>query len=335
MDLFSGAGGLTLGLKWAGFQVVGAIEADALAAETYRANHPEVRLWAGDIRQVSVEAVAEELGLTATGLDLLAACPPCQGFSAIRTKKKGTYPDARNDLLFEVVRFVDGLRPLAVMLENVPGLSSDPRLGMLVGRLRRRGYSVAVRTLDAAQYGVPQRRRRVLLMASRDGRIAFPGASDRSVSVRDVIGALPRAGSSGDPLHDLAETRSPRVASIICGVPPSGGSRTSLPPELVLGCHGRARGFYDVYGRMDWERVAPTITGGCVNPSKGRFLHPEENRAITLREAALLQSFPKSYYFSLKHGKYAAAAMIGNAVPPLFAQSQAAAVFEHLRRRTT
>jgi DNA (cytosine-5)-methyltransferase 1 len=113
-------------------------------------------------------------------------------------------------------------------------------------------------------------------------------------------------------------------------VPKDGGSRTDLPDAMQLACHTRVDGFHDVYGRMAWDRPAPTITGGCINPSKGRFLHPEEDRAITLREAALLQSFPPGHVFSLRRGKYAAAELIGNALPPAFVRRHARPIAEAL-----
>jgi DNA (cytosine-5)-methyltransferase 1 len=144
--------------------------------------------------------------------------------------------------------------------------------------------------------------------------------------VRATIEDLAEAGTSGDPLHDLPERRCDRVMAIIKAIPADGGGRLDLPVEQQLKCHADFTGFKDVYGRMKWDRPAPTITGGCHNPSKGRFLHPVANRAITLREAALLQGFPADYTFALDRGKLAAAAMIGNAVPPALAAAQASAV---------
>jgi DNA (cytosine-5)-methyltransferase 1 len=136
------------------------------------------------------------------------------------------------------------------------------------------------------------------------------------VTVRDAIGDLPLAGKSGDPLHDAPEKRSEKVARLIALVPKDGGSRSDLPKRLRLKCHQRFDGFYDVYGRMAWNDVAPTITSGCHNPSKGRFLHPTRNRAITLREAALLQGFPVDYKFPAEIKKERVSLMIGNALPP-------------------
>ena len=143
------------------------------------------------------------------------------------------------------------------------------------------------------------------------------------ITVRKAIGGLNRAGASGDELHDLPERRAKRVLQLIREIPKNGGSRADLPAARQLKCHIRQDGFHDIYGRMSWDDVAPTITSGCHNPSKGRFLHPDEDRAITLREAALLQSFPQTYRFPLSGGKEAIALMIGNALPPEFIRRHA------------
>ncbi len=327
VDLFSGAGGLTLGLRRARFRVLGAVEVDPLAAETYRSNFTSVHLWEMDIRRLSVARVMRELALHPGSLDLLAGCPPCQGFSTLRSLNgHRSVVDDRNDLVLQFERFVRGLRPRAVMLENVPGLATDRRLTGLVSTLEAMGYSVTTSVLDASRYGVPQRRRRMILVAGRRRAIPLAAGEEQTATVREAIGQLPRPGRSGDPLHDLGETRQPKIRELIARIPRDGGSRVSLGEETQLGCHQRCDGFYDVYGRMAWDDVAPTITSGCVNPSKGRFLHPEQDRAITLREAALLQGFPPRYRFSLRRGKYAAAEMIGNALPPAFVQAHAAEI---------
>jgi len=162
----------------------------------------------------------------------------------------------------------------------------------------------------------------------------LPRPGKRRRTVRQAIGKMKRPGKSGDPLHDVKSAHRPEVSRLIKMVPRNGGSRTDLPREFQLPCHKRkAVGFGDVYGRMRWDDVAPTITGGCFNPSKGRFLHPSQNRVITLREAAVLQSFPKSYWFSLNRGKEAAALMIGNALPPAFIRKHGKAIRESLRQR--
>lgn len=317
VDLFCGAGGLTLGLKQAGFQVLGAVDLDELAAETYRRNHRSVTLWNRDIRKLAVSEMMATLGLQRGELDLLAGCPPCQGFSTIRTHRRGScVADERNELVFEFVRFVRVLRPRAVMLENVPGLSNDKRMQGICRTLTQLGYSWEKRIADAADFGVPQRRRRMLLVASRAGKPEIPLDGGKATTVRDAIGHLDRPNRSRDPMHNVFEERAPHVVELIRRIPKNGGSRSSLDPKLRLDCHVRTDGFYDVYGRMAWDRVAPTITSGCTNPSKGRFLHPSQNRAITPREAALLQTFPKGYFISMRRGKEHAAALVGNALPP-------------------
>lgn len=335
IDLFSGCGGLTQGLRDAGFAVGAAIEIDALAAETYAANHPDVKLFNADIRGIPASEVMKACGLAKGELDLLAGCPPCQGFSRIRlNNKKERMDDPRNRLIDEVLRLIGELQPKVVMLENVPNLARYTRYLNFKRELRKLGYDVVDKVLDVADFGVPQRRKRLVVLASRLGQISHPLPVDERKTVRDAIARLPANILKSDPLHNLDEKRSDRVRRLIQAIPKDGGSRTALSAGLILKCHEEQDGFYDVYGRMKWDDVAPTITGGCINPSKGRFLHPTEDRAITLREAAILQSFPPGYVFSLRRGKYAAAEMIGNALPPLFSRTQAEIIKRHLVERS-
>lgn len=340
VDLFCGCGGLTVGLKDAGFKVVGAVDNDALSVQTYKANHRGVRVWEEDIRELKPSDVVKVLGLEEKRLDLLAGCPPCQGFSTMRTLNgKMVVEDPRNDLLFEFERFVAALGPRAVMMENVPGLATDERFSLFCSRLAEMGYVGDHCILDAADYGVPQRRRRLIYLAGNGFPIPFADPVATRNTVRNAIAGLPKAGESGDPVHDMRELRSARIMVLIKRIPKNGGSRTDLPFDDQLECHKRCNGFKDVYGRMAWDKVAPTITSGCFNPSKGRFLHPEEDRAITMREAALLQGFPKGYKFPYTNNKAAVALMIGNALPPPFIAAHGAEVFRVLsevgKTRTT
>ncbi len=327
IDLFAGAGGMTLGLKRAGFDVVGAVEVDELACTTYRANHPEVHLWQKNIRGLAAKDVLKRLKLQPGELDLLAGCPPCQGFSSITTLNGNrNVDDPRNDLVLEYARFVRVLRPKGLLMENVPGLMTDALMTELCEILNRLGYPTEghVQVLNAADFGVPQRRRRLVMLTASDVKVTFAKPRKKRVTVRQTINQLGAAGSSGDVLHDVPERRSAEVIARIAKIPHNGGSRGDLGPEAQLKCHRRrVVGFKDIYGRMHWDKPAPTITGGCVNPSKGRFLHPEANRSITLREAALLQGFPENYIFSLDRGKFAAAGLIGNALPPAFVEAHA------------
>lgn len=336
IDLFCGAGGLTVGLKTAGFQVIAGVEVWEPAIYTYRMNHSENKLYAKDIRELSPKKIMMELGLKKGQLDLLAGCPPCQGFSSHRTKNKVTsVEDDRNDLVFEFIRFAREMLPRVVMMENVPGLAKDKRISDVIKELLLLGYKVNEKTIqvkDAADYGVPQRRKRMILVASRFGFIQEPMKVDEKVTVREAIGNLEPVGLSGDELHDLKAFRSERINEMISLIPKDGGSRTDLPKKYWLPCHIKSpKAYTDVYGRMSWDNVAPTITGGCNQPSKGRYLHPYENRGISFREAALIQTFPKDYVFSMIKGKDAIALMIGNALPPEFIKRHAQEIIIHLQ----
>ena len=333
IDLFSGAGGLTQGLKQSGFSVVGAVENHSACTESFQMNHPEVLLRKIDITQVSPRQYMKQLNMRAGELDLLAGCPPCQGYSVIGTRNRGIKDDPRNELIFEMYRFAKVFKPKTIMMENVPVLARDERLKKLKKQFRKLGYKTDVDVLNMSDYGVPQARRRMILLASRVGEVKvinLKNANNNKITVRQAIGGLPKAGNSGDPLHDIVENRSERIRYLISMIPKDGGSRTDLGYSYQLECHKRTSGFRDVYGRMSWDKTSPTITGGCTNPSRGRFLHPEENRAITPREAALLQSFPPDYKFSKKYGNYSIAMMIGNALPPKFIQFHAKNLLKHL-----
>ena len=333
IDLFCGCGGLTLGLKQAGFEVIGAVDNDSLAVETYRVNHSEVHVWERDIQGLTVGWVKRKLGLRKGELDLLAGCPPCQGFSTMRTLNGGKKNrDRRNKLILEFQRFVEELLPKAVMMENVPGLRKNKLFKMFCQKLEQLGYTVNHDVLNSADYAVPQRRRRLILLAGRDGEIGFAQKARCERTVFDAIGDLKPAGESGNKLHDLLERRSSKVVGLIKKIPKNGGSRKDLGKRRQLKCHKKCDGFKDVYGRMAWDKVAPTITSGCTNPSKGRFLHPEEDRAITLREASLLQTFSKSYRFHVKDGKGAVAVLIGNALPAEFVRRHALVVRSFIKR---
>lgn len=331
IDLFSGLGGLTEGLKQAGFSVVGAVEISRLAVDTFRENHPEVNVWKKNISYLSAKAILRKLKMRKGMLDLLAGCPPCQGFSKLRTLNGSKrLRDVRNDLVFEFTRLTKGLRPKTIMLENVPGLSTNQRFKILCKTLERLGYSFSHHILDVSDYGVPQRRRRLILIGSRFGDLRLGRRARIRRTVRMAIGMLRNSGSSGDPCHDIVSEYSQKIVRLISKIPKNGGSRSDVKYFRQLECHKECLGFKDVYGRLAWDDVAPTITTGCINPSKGRFLHPKKNRALTLREAALLQSFPKSYKFLLKRGKYPVAELIGNALPPEFVRRHATSIRRHI-----
>ncbi|HWV51728.1 DNA cytosine methyltransferase [Pseudorhodoplanes sp.] len=332
IDLFSGCGGLTLGLKLAGFRVLAAVELDELAVQTYRANHRGVRILHDDIRRIKARPLRASLKLKPGELDLLAGCPPCQGFSSLRTRNGARQKrDRRNGLIREMMRFTRAFLPKAVMMENVPGLAQHRSFKTLCRDLRKLGYKVTWDIKDARYYGVPQRRKRLILIAGRGFDIPPAKESATLKTVRTAFANLRKPGKSRDALQNLSEQRSAKVLELIKAIPKDGGSRGDLPRSRQLECHKRVNGFKDIYGRMAWDRPSPTITGGCFNPSKGRFLHPAENRAITLREAAILQSFPRRYRFPIDASKESVALMIGNALPPTFIKCHANQIAKSLK----
>ncbi len=331
VDLFCGCGGMTEGLREAGFHVVAGIELDNNAAQAYEMNHKDnTVLFHKNILDVRTQDIAELL--KGEPLHLLAACPPCQGFSSMRRKnKKGAVNDPRNKLIHEFYRFADELRPITIMLENVPALSEYDDFKEVVDKLEQIGYAIDYKVVNVARYGVPQRRKRLVLLGSLLGLIRIKEGSDSVVTVRATIQDLEDPDVTNDPIHKIYPTHTNKVQRQIELTPHDGGSRSDLPDEYILECHKKIGiGFKDVYGRLRWDAVSSTITGGCLNPSKGRFLHPQEDRTITAREAAMLQTFPKDYKFPTNIPRGSLALMIGNALPPEFCKQQAKCVLEHL-----
>lgn len=342
IDLFSGAGGLALGLKKAGFRVAAGVEIDARVCETYRANHPEVKLLAKDASQVTGDELRKLTGLQE--FDLVAGCPPCQGFSKLTDKYKKE--DPRNRLVLEMARLVEELQPKMVMMENVPGLAGRgaPLLREFIGRLEKTGYLVKSGILQLADYGVPQSRRRLVLLAGRGFGIELPKKTHsrkgdakfklkpwktlRDALTRDLGRPLKfsvakrRGGAKKVRWHvvsDLDEISVDRYRAIRPGT-----SRGTLPAHLRPDCHkGSDDGFQNVYGRLRWDQTPVTITGGCTTPCKGRFGHPRRLSTISVREAATIQTFPLSYRFETEFKDFVCE-MIGNALPPKFASVAAA-----------
>jgi DNA (cytosine-5)-methyltransferase 1 len=324
VDLFSGAGGTTRGLRDAGFNVLAAIENDSSAVDTFAANHPDTELLGRDIRRIQAPAMARRLRKQAGRLDLLTACPPCQPFSTLGT---GDADDPRNALVSSVGRFIKQLQPRTVLLENVPGLRSEPRFLRLVEELET-DFRLKEYIVQAADFGVPQNRRRVILLGVEksagilppdDLLAALPTDFDCSATVAgDVLESVSDLTPDDDPVH-RARTPQPMTLKRIRAVK-QGGGRLELPKSLRLACHNRLdhKNATSIYGRIDPSKPAPTMTTRCTTPSCGRFVHPTEDRGLTLREAALIQSFPPSYSFSGSYGDIER--QIGNAVPPKLAE---------------
>lgn len=335
IDLFAGGGGLTVGLKRAGFKVVAAVENEHHSYATYKANHPEVRALKQDVTTVS----GTDLVTIAGGgkVELLAGCPPCQGFTSLTAKYRRD--DHRNVLVLEMARLAEEIRPTAIMMENVPGLTGKGKAlyGELCRRLEGIGYRLAEDVLEVADYGVPQLRRRLVLLGGLGFDIELPGQThsrnggnglSRWRSVRNAIGHMQDPVTLSDARRNgmvertdwhVVRTLSPANVERIRAAK-AGRTWTSVPEALRPNCHRNGyKGFTNVYGRMEWDRPAPTITGGCTTFSKGRFGHPEEDRTISVREAALLQTFPAEYRFDVPYMEYVCN-VIGNALPCDFAE---------------
>lgn len=333
LDLFCGSGAVSLGLKKAGFEVVGAVDFDPGACRTYRANHPDVRLLEKDIRLAKPKEFAD---LIPGKLDLLVVCAPCQPFSSQNRHKSDG--DTRKNLVGESKKFITRFKPSLVFLENVPGLASTSIFDEFRAWLKKSGYTVAepIR-VDAANLGVPQRRTRMILVAAKGVplSVATRIIHRRKKTVEGTIKGLPvppvgKPLPGADPLH-YARKHSELNIKRLQHIPRDGGGRESLPLHLQLACHRNTRktSFSDTYGRMRWNDVAPTLTTGCTDITRGRYAHPEQHRAITLREAARLQSFPDDYIF---HGNASqVATQIGNAVPPAMMRTIARSLKAALR----
>lgn len=335
IDLFAGCGGLTQGLKQAGVNVVAAIEINSNAAKTYKMNHIEVDLIEDDIRNIDVHDILSKF--PGKKINLVAGCPPCQGFSNIRTRNKGNIiEDERNTLILEYLRIIEGIKPVFIIMENVPGILNYHYFKVTVDRLIDLGYHLDYQVINVGDYGVPQRRKRLVLLGSLIGEVTIPSSLVyKKTTVRDYINMLPSTEESDDPMHKIFSKHSEKVQKIISLIPKDGGSRKDLPKEYWLDCHKKdGIGFSDIYGRLSWDKVSSTITGGCLNPSKGRFLHPTEDRTITAREAALLQTFPKDYKFPSDISKGELAQMIGNSFPPKFSEIQASYLKQLLSTET-
>lgn len=348
VDLFAGGGGLTVGLRRAGFHVVGAVEIESHAFATYKANHPTVHAFKEDIRNVSGKSL---LALSPTGqIDLVAGCPPCQGFSSLTSKYPR--PDPRNELIREMGRLIREIRPKAVMMENVPGLAlkGKPLLEEFLGELEALGYLCESDVLQVADFGIPQNRRRLVLLAGQSFGIKLPdpthdrdGFEDRHPwrTTGEIIRHLPKPitleeanerGGPGEVNWHIVRALSSRNLGRLKQARP-GKHWRSIPKRLRPKCHqDKDAGFSNVYGRMTWDKIAPTITGGCTTLSKGRFGHPEEDRTISVHEAALLQTFPGDYIFDTPYMEYVCN-IIGNALPCDFAETLARQCAAALRRQ--
>jgi DNA (cytosine-5)-methyltransferase 1 len=325
VDLFCGAGGLTYGLQRAGIEVVAGFDVDPACEYPYSTNCGS-RFVLGDIKDVTGAQLKDLYPLGS--IRLLAGCAPCQPFSPHR-RKAGKTSEKDWALLNEFSRLVYEVTPELVTMENVPGLATKPVFLEFIMALKSHGYAVDFRSLYCPRFGIPQHRRRMVLVASRIGQIRVPVARrsrGEFPTVRTAIGGLPEveAGTAHpkDPLHMARAFTEINLRRLQASQP--GGTWKDWPEELRSACHLKPTGltYQSVYARMVWDEPAPTITTQAYNFGTGRFGHPEQDRALTLREAAILQSFPRHYEF-VKPGNpvylTSVGRLIGNAVPPLLA----------------
>ncbi|MBW4795531.1 DNA cytosine methyltransferase [Pseudomonas tolaasii] len=347
VDLFAGAGGFSLAAKNVGVNVVAAVELNAKACESYRHNivkESGPKLYEENLLTLHPGILKENHFSHGEECDILLGGPPCQGFSVHRIKDAGV-DDPRNKLLFRYFEYVQHLRAKIFLMENVPGLlwpRHKPFLDALYIQGASAGYTLLPPVvIDARDYGVPQRRKRVFVLGVRNDielDIEWPPKrthSDPSSKLHnpDLLSWLPASDvfSRPPPLMDENNrhmNHSQELISVFKQTPINGGSRKDS--GRVLPCHGKHDGHTDVYGRIDPSVPGPTMTTACINPSKGRFVHPIENHGITLRQAARFQTFPDDYVF--KGGLIAAGVQIGNAVPVLLGEVLLKAISESLVR---
>ena len=323
--------------------IVFALDWDADAERTFQRNFPSSAFESKDIREVEEDSVHKLVVKHRPHPVLFCGCAPCQPFTKQNTIRPEPEEDERVPLLLDFLRFIRRCEPDIVFVENVPGIQnvspdSEPLAGFLQG-LKDAGYpGPACASVPLRRYGVPQSRRRFLLLASRHGPIELPPETHgpgtpnpEFATVRDWIGDLPKI-DAGQSHPEIPNHRAAGLSSLnakrIRATPEGGGNRDWLEEDLRLECHKKATGYSDAYGRMSWDRPASGLTTRCISYSNGRFGHPDQDRAISVREAACLQTFPMGFRFSGSLNSMAR--QIGNAVPVRLATIVGEHVARHL-----
>ena len=341
-DFFSGCGGASRGFKEAGMDVVFALDHDKDAKQTFEQNFPSAIFEAGDIRKVKEDFVLDLVDRERPHPVLFCGCAPCQPFTKQNTSRPQPNEDDRVPLLLEFLRFVKRCKPDIVFVENVPGIQNVPSdsepLSDFLGGLKDAGYvKPTYASVPLKRYGVPQGRRRFLLLASRHGVLDLPPATHgpgtanpEFSTVRDWIGDLPKI-AAGETDPEVPDHRAAGLSTLNLErirETPEGGGNVNWPENLRLPCHQATNGYTDVYGRMSWDLPASGLTTRCISYSNGRFGHPQQDRAISVREAACLQTFPMDFrFFGNLNSK---ARQIGNAVPVRLATVVGRHVARHL-----
>ena len=315
IDLFAGCGGLSLGLMNAGLEGIFAIEKteDAFKTLIHNLDHKKIKngykwpIWLPQKNMTTrdlLDNYQSQLQELKDKVDLIAGGPPCQGFSV---QRRGADEDPRNQLVFKYAQLVDELYPRYFVMENVSGIAGKRGktiLEELLDKLKNIGYTVHIKLLDAQNYGVAQRRKRYIIIGERSDMGAnyeYPKEMEKHYTVRDVIGSLPEPPEDGSDYPGISLHRRDRLSEInlkrIRALKPGQG-REYLPKELLADCHkidSSVIGYRNVYGRMAWDEVSPTITARFDSFTRGKFGHPEQDRSISLREGAMLQTFPKDF----------------------------------------
>ncbi len=341
-DFFSGCGGASQGFQNAGMEIMFALDWDQDAKQTFQQNFPAATFIAEDIRQVREEAIRELVDQARPNPIMFCGCAPCQPFSNQNTNRQQSDEDERIPLILEFLRFIQKYRPDIVFVENVPGIQnvrpeSEPLSKFLQG-LKDAGYSIPTyASVPLKRYGIPQSRRRFLLLASLHGRLNLPpethgpGTDNPNFdTVRDWIGDLPKI-AAGEQHPHISDHRAAGLSALNLErirATPEGRGNQNWPDYLRLNCHLSFKGYTDVYGRMSWDQPASALTTRCISYSNGRFGHPEQDRAISVREAACLQTFPMEFSFS--GSMNSKARQIGNAVPVRFAETAGLHIERHL-----
>lgn len=339
IDLFCGAGGLTCGLQQAGIHVAAGIDFDSSCHYAYEHNNGAVFLneKIQDVHGKDLNTYYPE-----GNIKVLVGCAPCQPFSSHTNKYKKATPTVTDDrwfLLNDFFRLVKEIKPHIVSMENVPNLEGETIFHSFVNRLRRAGYKVTYSVVFCPDYGIPQNRSRLVLLASRFGKISIHAPTHSAGTyrtVRETIGELPNLDAGGiDPLDNLhrASMLSPiNLKRIKASIP--GGTWLDWDESLRAPCHKKKSGrtYASVYARMEWDKPSPTITTEFYNFGTGRFGHPEQDRALSLREGALLQTFPADYAF-MQDGECSykqVGKMIGNAVPVQLGRIIGESILDHI-----
>lgn len=341
IDFFCSGGGMSYGMQSAGIEVLAGIDFDPGCRETYEANMSKSKFILADVSELKEKDLQKEINLKKDDDDLIfIGCSPCQYWSIIRTSKNKA--EKSKNLLHEFHRFVKFYNPGYVVVENVPGIlnkKDESGLDKFVNDLKKRGYQVKYGVIDLNHYGIPQTRKRFSLIANRvTDKEIFPKANNRRPIVSEFIGekngfSKIKAGSKDETSfrHTAAGLKEINLKRLKL-TPANGGSRKSWADTgLQLEAYKKKNNkisFSDTYSRMSWDKPAPTITTKFFSISNGRFAHPEEHRAISLREGATLQTFPKTYKFA-GNSVESIARMIGNAVPPTYAKKIAQSIMEN------